>query len=185
MKHIGDLSYNDIERLTAIYRKSTEAESSHEANVAGSYFLDQLAKLGITYDEWLGNKNVEIRIRIKLAHKQLFLHSLWVIFGNQYHKYYSYVYSARGNRVKTEFFVHGPMQLVAEFRQYFYFHCDNYDQEVAIFQVAYIHAQDMYGEPFPDNGKPEKPMTAEERERAYRAGELSAAIGKNFKKYIE
>jgi hypothetical protein len=185
MKHISDLTKNDIERLTALHRKSMEAASAHEANVAGSFFLAQLDRLGITYDEWLGNKNVEIHIRIKLAHKKLFLHSLWVIFGNQYHKFYSYAYSVRGNRVKTEFFIHGPMQLVAEFRQYFYFHCDNYDQEVEIFQVAYIHAQDMYGEAFPDTGKPDKPMTDAEMEKAHRAGQLSLAIGKNFKKYIE
>lgn len=183
MKHINDIDKHEYELLMALYRKSTESESIHEANAFGAKFLDRLDKAGISFDDWTGNKLVEKHIRIKIIHKKLFFHSLWVIFGKEYYKHYEYVYSARGNRVKTEFYVRGPMQLVAEFYQYFLFHCDNFDQEADIFLLAYIHAQDMYGEAF-DTKEESQELSAEMLAKARKVGQLSSAISREFKKYI-
>jgi len=185
MKHINDIDEKKIEQLSALYRKSNESDSIHERNAAGIAFLKYLEKLGLTYDEWLGNKHTMIKLRIKLHHKKLFYHSLWVVFGKAYWENYSFVYSRYGNIVKTEFEVFGPLQLVAEFQQYFAFHSDNYDKESELFMVAYIHAQDMYGPSLRgEEDKPDKPMTPDELQRARAIGHMSQVITKKYKKYI-
>lgn len=185
MKHINDIDSKEYERLQAIYRKSQESESVNERNIAAVKFLDKLEAMGMTYEEWLGNNSTEWHIRIRLEHKKLFYHSLWVIFGREYWRNYDHVISARGNIVKTEFMIRGSVQLVAEFRQYYYFHIDNYDQEVDIFMSAYIHAQQMYGPPLGATDDDHQQLTEEQMARAHKVGHMSVAIGKTFKKYIQ